>query len=93
MMGLLVSYLLLPLQDMKFEPTTHITMGSLISYTLFVSGSLNGLTVFAVSLADFHGKAKLFYRRKCGKKNKNTVKLHITTLQQLEDDEPLPSGK
>ena len=76
-MGLLISYLLLPLQDLKFEPSTHDIMGRLIWYTLLLSGFFNGLTVGLVSLVDLRGKAKLLFNRHCGKKHPRKAKLHL----------------
>ena len=65
LIGLIAGYLLLPLQNMEYDPEEHYEMAEFAVYTFYVSAIVNLLVILGVSAIEFYGKAENCFIRFC----------------------------
>ena len=87
MIGLLASYMILPLQNMEYDPEVHYEMAYYTIYIFYASGAINLTVILYVSALETIALIKKLYRNCCKKKTKKDEKYEEKTSKQDDPSE------
>lgn len=64
--GLIICYLLLPLQDVSYDPEERDTIGDFSYYCFFISGVINVTVIIGLGVLDFYKEQRIKYKMRKG---------------------------
>ena len=85
--GLLASYMILPLQNMEYDPEVHYEMAYYTIYIFYASGAINLIVILGVAALETIALIKKLYRNCCTKKAKKGEKYEEKTIEQDDPSE------
>ena len=64
--GLIVCYLLLPLQDVSYDPDEKEQIGDFSYYCFWISGAINVTVIIGLGIFDFYKEQRVKYKMRKG---------------------------